>query len=154
MAGSAPSQPAKSPPSEEKDAGAKEEPRAEGQYKMKSSSADPMLRASRVAIGLPSEPAPMASVLVRKDTIWVGTTRSAAEPVTIPAGTDQATKLADALRALKQLPAFASRRDIEIAAEDDAVYRQLVAAIDAAGKAGFTDWNVVASASLSSLPQP
>jgi biopolymer transport protein ExbD/outer membrane biosynthesis protein TonB len=111
-------------------------------------------RVSRVAIAVPREAAPIASVLVRKDTIWVGTTGSVAEPVTIPAGTGQATQLAEALRAIKQLPAFASRRDIEIAAEDDAIYRQLVAAIDAAGKAGFTDWNLVTSASLSSAPQP
>ncbi|HEY8146018.1 MAG TPA: hypothetical protein VIG06_25225, partial [Kofleriaceae bacterium] len=110
-------------------------------------------RVARVAMALP-EPAPIVSLLVRKDSIWVGTTRSAAEPVTIPGGADQAAKLADALRALKQLPAFAAHRDIEIAAEDDAVYRQLVAAIDAAGKAGFTDWDVVPAASLSSIPLP
>ena len=111
-------------------------------------------RGGRAAMTFPREPPVTASLLVSKDKIWLGTTGSAAEPVTIPAGADQGTKLADALGALKKLPAFASRRDIEIAAEDDAVYRQLVAAIDAAGKAGFTDWSVYEKSSLAAAPPP
>jgi hypothetical protein len=94
---------------------------------------------------------PVASLLVRKDQIWIGTTKGA-PPVTVAAGADQAARLGEALRALKQSPEFASRRDLEVAAEDDAIYGQLVGAIDAANQAGFTDWMVTAPATLSAMP--
>ncbi|HEU5059497.1 MAG TPA: AgmX/PglI C-terminal domain-containing protein [Kofleriaceae bacterium] len=104
------------------------------------------------AAAIIAEPPPVASMLISRDKVWLGASRSAAEPVTIPAGPDQAAKLDEALRALKQSPAFASRRAIEIAAEDDAEYSQLVAAIDAASRAGFADWTVEAALSLSAVP--
>jgi hypothetical protein len=101
-----------------------------------------------------SPPAATASMLVSKDKVWIGATGSAAEAVTVAAGPDQPARLEQALRALKQSPAFASSRDLEIAGEDDATYKQLVAAVDAASRAGFADWIVLAPDGLSAAPPP
>ncbi len=96
------------------------------------------------------------SMLVRKDSIWIGTSGAGAAvaPTTLPSGPDLTRQLEATLGGLGKSPPFAGRRDLEIAAEDDVPYGQLVAVVEATTRAGFADWEVGAAQSLSAAPAP
>ena len=47
---------------------------------------------------------------------------------------------------------FSDRTDIEIAGDDDVSYADVVAAIDAASAAGFTDWQITDPQGLTARP--
>ncbi|HUS63270.1 MAG TPA: AgmX/PglI C-terminal domain-containing protein [Kofleriaceae bacterium] len=93
-------------------------------------------------------PVPQLSILVAADkTVWVGTT--AGDVVKLAPAADQAAQLDKALRDHRASAAFASRADLEIAAEDEVTYGAVVAVIDAAARVGFTRWAVLDPASAS-----
>ena len=93
-------------------------------------------------------PEPQLSILVAADkTIWVGTT--AGDRVKLAPAADQAAQLEKALRDHRASAAFASRADVEIAAEDEVTYGAVVAVIDAAARIGFRRWAILDPASTS-----
>jgi hypothetical protein len=94
--------------------------------------------------GLMAEEEPVRlSVLVRKDSVWVGLSRIG-EGKRIPF-----EKLKDELVAQKANKFFADREEIEIAGADDVPYSQVVEAIDIANGAGFRAWSLTSPIGLS-----
>jgi hypothetical protein len=83
------------------------------------------------------------SVLVEKDTVWVGLSRIG-EGKRIPF-----EKLKDELVAQKANKYFADREEIEIAGADDVPYSKVVDAIDIANGAGFRAWSLTSPIGLS-----
>lgn len=85
------------------------------------------------------------SLLVTKDKIWKGVSRtSAAQAI----GRDA---LAAALAEHKKSPAFVDRRDVQIAG-DDVTYGEVLDVVEAAEHAGFTDWALTTRADLAIAP--
>ncbi len=91
------------------------------------------------------------SVLITKDAIRVGVS-IVAELTSIPRDAAQWTQLEAMLKAKKHSPAFVDRTDIEIAADDDVTYGDLVKAIDNAKQAGFVGWQLTDPPGLSARP--
>jgi biopolymer transport protein ExbD len=87
------------------------------------------------------------SVLVTKQQIWVGPSEDQIIAF-------QPKDLSGALSENKERPMFDGRADIEIAAEGDVTYKALVDVIDAAVKAGFTDWRLTDPMGLAVRPPP
>jgi hypothetical protein len=87
------------------------------------------------------------SLLVTKQGTYVGVSR--VNELTIAATPD---KLADALKDEKASAFFADRSDIEIAADREMTYADLTTAIDAAMKAGFTDFQITDPEGLAARP--
>jgi hypothetical protein len=87
------------------------------------------------------------SVLVTKQQIWVGPSEDQIIAF-------QPKDLSGALSENKERPMFAGRAEIEIAAEGDVTYKALVDVIDAAVKAGFTDWRLTDPMGLAVRPPP
>lgn len=77
------------------------------------------------------EAPPPVSVLVTTDDVWVGSSGLDARRV------DSLDALEQELARYKQMPAYAQRTDIEVAAEDDVDYATLIAAVDSAVASGF-----------------
>jgi biopolymer transport protein ExbD len=106
------------------------------------------------------DPPPVISVLIQTDTIYVGVSRLAIDPVQIkkgPGGGDYDwVTFENALVALKKEEAFAERNDIEIAAESTATspvkYDYVIHAMDVAVKVGFTGVGLSEPTSLSWRP--
>ncbi|MCX5741849.1 MAG: hypothetical protein NT062_05030, partial [Proteobacteria bacterium] len=84
------------------------------------------------------------SLLVRKADIWIRATGAPAQIVHL-------AELATTLAKLKAGP-LEKRTDLEIAAESDAIYVDVVKAIDAASTAGFVDWQLVSPPDLAQHP--
>lgn len=105
------------------------------------------------------EPLPTISVLVQAERIWIGATGG--DVSTVEKGSDGAFDWTDfeaKLAAHKTSAAFIDRADVEIAAESTATavvsYQELVAAMDHAKLAGFTDPGVSDPSFLSNRPLP
>lgn len=105
------------------------------------------------------DPLPVISVLIQADTIYVGVSRLAIDPVQIkkdPGGNFDWLTFENALIGLKKEEAFAERGDIEIAAESTQTspvkYDYVVHAMDLAVKAGFTGVGLSEPTSLSWRP--
>ena len=92
------------------------------------------------------------SVLITKDTIWVGVSR-VEDFTSIARDAAQWTKLAAALKEKKASSFFVDHTDIEIAADDDVTYGDLVKVIDSAKQAGFVDWMLTDPPGLSARPK-
>ena len=91
------------------------------------------------------------SVFLSPGHVWVGLSR-VNEFQEIAAGPDLAAALAKALQAEKASAFFADRTDLEIGADDDVGYADVVTAIDAATRAGFIHWRLVRPQRLSARP--
>ena len=109
---------------------------------------------------IPSAPSPtildpaivdrvMLSVYLTKQHTWVGVSRSN-EYEDLPA--DDWARLEQTLRDHKLSASFADRADIELGADDDVLYEDIVKAIGVATRVGFEDWYVLPPAQLSALP--
>ncbi len=101
------------------------------------------------AVPLPREARDVAMAIVGKDAIWIGEP-SISELVRI-AGRDWVAVEAE-LRRLKTSLAFGDREDIEIAGEDDAIYGDVVTAIEIATAVGFDDWRITPPNGLALVP--
>ncbi|HEX7703636.1 MAG TPA: AgmX/PglI C-terminal domain-containing protein [Kofleriaceae bacterium] len=91
------------------------------------------------------------SVLVAKDQIWIGVSRIN-EFQQITHGAGQAEKLVATLKEQKASAFFADRSDIEIAADDDVTYGDVLAVIAKAREVGFIDWQLTDPAGLAARP--
>ena len=91
------------------------------------------------------------SLLVTKQQIWVGLSRIS-EFQELPVGADQLAKLVATLKEHKASAFFADRADLEIAAEDDITYGEVLAVIAKAREAGFVDWSLTNPSGLSAVP--
>ena len=105
------------------------------------------------------EPPPVISVLIQTDTIYIGVSRLAVDPVQIKraAGGDfDWVTFENALTALKKEEAFAERNDLEIAAESTTSapvkYDNVITAMDLAVKVGFSGVGLSEPTSLSWRP--
>jgi biopolymer transport protein ExbD len=105
------------------------------------------------------DPPPVISVLIQTDTIYIGVSRLAIDPVQIkkaPGGDYDWVTFENALTGLKKEEAFAERNDIEIAAESTATapvkYDYVIRAMDLAVKVGFTGVGLSEPTSLSWRP--
>ena len=98
---------------------------------------------------------PRASILLQKETIWVGISRiNDFRQVAI--GDDEGAwkkALRELLDEHKKSTYFAERTDIEIGAEDKVEYQVIISAMDTAIAAGFVDVGLADPASLSARPQ-
>ncbi|MCW5806685.1 MAG: hypothetical protein KIT31_30250, partial [Deltaproteobacteria bacterium] len=99
-----------------------------------------------------AEPPPRLSLFADRDrTIWIGVTgtrdfqKFAAEPA-------QLENVLAALKAHKASAPFGDRADLEVAGASDVAYKDLVALIDTAAKAGFLDWRLTDEAHLAARP--
>jgi len=91
------------------------------------------------------------SVLVTKDQIWIGVSRIN-EFLQIAHDAGQAEKLVATLKEHKASAFFADRADIEIAADDDVTYGDVLAVIAKAREVGFFDWQLTDPAGLAARP--
>jgi len=91
------------------------------------------------------------SLLVTQDRIWVGLSR-VNEFQEIVRGSAQLDKLAEVLRAHKASAFFAARADVELAADDNVSYGDVVGVIDTALKTGFTGWQLTTPKGLTAPP--
>jgi biopolymer transport protein ExbD len=99
---------------------------------------------------LQEEPPVNASVLLTKNEIWVGLTLGDRRQIA-NLGEDQFDwdGVEEVLNEYKEMPIFAQREDIEVAAEDDVAYEFIIAAMDSAIATGFPDVGFVDPQSLS-----
>ena len=91
------------------------------------------------------------SVLVAKDQFWVGVSR-VNEFQQIPRDAGQAEKLVATLKEQKASAFFADRTDVEIAADDDVPYSDVLDVIAKASEVGFFDWQLTDPAGLAARP--
>jgi biopolymer transport protein ExbD len=106
-----------------------------------------------------TDPPPVISVLIQADTIYIGVSRMAWDPVSIkkpPSGDFDWVQFENTLISLKKEEAFAERNDIEIAAESTAAqpvkYAYVIKAMDIAVGAKFTGVGLSEPTSLSWRP--
>lgn len=90
-----------------------------------------------------------ASILVTENEIWAGLTVGDRRQIRKESESYDWDGLEDVLKEFKELPPFADRSDIEIAADDDVIYQTIISAMDMAVIAGFNDIGLVDPASLS-----
>ena len=98
---------------------------------------------------------PRASILLQKDTIWVGISRIN-DFRQVSLGDEEAVwkkALRDLLDEHKKSTYFAEKTEIEIGAEDKVEYQIIISAMDTAIAAGFVDVGLADPASLSARPQ-
>jgi hypothetical protein len=91
------------------------------------------------------------SVLIEKDRMWIGLSR-VNEFQEVPHDATQADKLVATLKEHKASAFFADRSDIEIAADDDVPYSDVLAVIAKAREVGFIDWQLTDPAGLAARP--
>jgi biopolymer transport protein TolR len=98
---------------------------------------------------------PRASILLQKETIWVGISRINDFRQVAMNEDDAVWKkaLRELLDEHKKSGYFAERTDIEIGAEDKVEYQIIISAMDTAIAAGFVDVGLADPASLSARPQ-
>ncbi|HET6610393.1 MAG TPA: biopolymer transporter ExbD [Kofleriaceae bacterium] len=101
---------------------------------------------------LQEEPPPKASILITKSELWIGLTLGDRQQILNnnenPDPHDY-DALLEVLKSYKEMPVFAERYDIEIAAEDEVTYQNVINTMDRAVISGFTDVGFVDPASLS-----
>lgn len=90
-----------------------------------------------------------ASVLITENEVWVGLTVGDRRQIAKESESYDWMGLSEVLKEFKELPAFADRSDIEIAADDDVTYQHIITTMDSAILAGFDDIGLVDPASLS-----
>lgn len=90
-----------------------------------------------------------ASVLVTPGDVWVGLTTGDRRQIRMDGDRYDWDALEDILREFQDMPVFAGRQDIEVAAEDTVNYQAIVHAMDAAVASGFRDIGFVDPQSLS-----
>jgi biopolymer transport protein ExbD len=96
-----------------------------------------------------------ASILIQKDTIWVGLSRIN-DFRQIKLEDDEMVwrkQLLEVLDEHKKSSYFTDRADIEIGAEDKVDYQTIISAMDTAIQAGFIDVGLADPQSLSARPQ-
>jgi biopolymer transport protein ExbD len=96
-----------------------------------------------------------ASILIQKDTIWIGLSRiNDFRQIKIEEDEMVWRKaLLEVLDEHKKSSYFTERTDIEIGAEDKVEYQTIISAMDTAIQAGFIDVGLADPASLSARPQ-
>jgi biopolymer transport protein TolR len=95
-----------------------------------------------------------ASILITEHQIWIGLSRINDFRQIAREGDDYNWKaLVEVLEEHKNSTHFATREDIEIAAEDRVEYQSIITAMDYAIGAGFRDVGLADPASLSARPQ-
>jgi len=103
----------------------------------------------------PDTPDPKLSVLVEKDTVWVGVSRLDDYTKIARDGTEW-SKLETALREQKKSAYFEKTGEIEVAAasssQNPVSYSNLITAMDIAEKPGFDDVRLTEPLSLSAYP--
>jgi len=90
-----------------------------------------------------------ASILITENQIFVGLTVGDRREIRNDGGTYDWQGLEDTLNGFKEMPVFADRQDIEIAAEDNVSYQTVISAMDTAIAAEFKDIGFVDPQSLS-----
>ena len=90
-----------------------------------------------------------ASVLVTKNEIWAGLTVGDRRQIRKEGEAYPWQDLGKVLKEFKDLSAFKNRADIEIAADDEVVYQNIIFTMDMAVSSGFDDIGLVDPASLS-----
>jgi biopolymer transport protein ExbD len=90
-----------------------------------------------------------ASVLLTKNEIWVGLTLGDRRQIRNDGERYDWQGLEETLKEFKEMPVFANRQDIEIAAEDDVDYQTVISAMDTAIATQFLDIGFVDPQSLS-----
>ncbi|HLU65625.1 MAG TPA: biopolymer transporter ExbD [Kofleriaceae bacterium] len=90
-----------------------------------------------------------ASILISQNEVWVGQTLGDLRRINKSGEDHDWQGLLEVLNEYKQLPVFADRVDIEIAAEDDVPYQDVISAMDTAIGAKFRDIGFIDPGSLS-----
>jgi biopolymer transport protein ExbD len=90
-----------------------------------------------------------ASILLTKSEIWVGLTLGDKRQIRSDGDRYDWVGLEETLKEFKEMPVFANRADIEIAAEDDVTYQTVISAMDSAIATQFRDIGFVDPQSLS-----
>jgi biopolymer transport protein ExbD len=90
-----------------------------------------------------------ASILLTENQIFVGLTVGDRREIRNDGSGYDWQGLEDTLKGFKEMPAFADRQDIEIAAEDNVAYQTVISAMDTAIAASFKDIGFVDPQSLS-----
>lgn len=99
---------------------------------------------------LQEEPPPNASILLTSQEIWVGTTLGDRQQIRhLGEGQPDWEGLSKVVVEFKESATFSTREDIEIGAENDVNYQQIITAMDTAIAAGFPDIGLVDPQSLS-----
>jgi biopolymer transport protein ExbD len=90
-----------------------------------------------------------ASILVTQNEVWVGQTLGDLRRINKDSDGYDWLGLKEVLDEYQNLPVFVDRNDIEIAAEDDVRYEDVIAAMDTAIGANFRDIGFIDPGSLS-----
>jgi biopolymer transport protein ExbD len=90
-----------------------------------------------------------ASVLVTTNEVWVGHTLGDLRRINKDGGNQDWEGLLQVMQEYKELPVFVDRGDIEVAAEDDVPYQDVISAMDTAIGAQFRDIGFIDPGSLS-----
>jgi biopolymer transport protein ExbD len=90
-----------------------------------------------------------ASILVTSSEIWVGITTGDRRQINSDGENYDWGGLEETLKEYREMPVFADRLDIEIAAEDDVSYQNIINAMDTAIATEFRDIGFVDPQSLS-----
>ena len=98
---------------------------------------------------IPEEDKIFASILVTENEVWVGLTVGDRRQIRKEGESYDWAGVGTTLKEFKELPPFAKRADIEIAADDEVKYQTIITAMDMAIAAGFDDIGLVDPASLS-----
>lgn len=95
------------------------------------------------------EPPINISVLLTKSEIWVGLTSGDRQQISNEGDSYDWKSLDKVLKEYKEMPTFATRADIEIAAEDEVTYQSVITAMDWSIASEFRDIGYVDPTSLS-----
>lgn len=90
-----------------------------------------------------------ASILITENEVWAGLTVGDRRQISNDTEGPDWTGLRDVLKEFKELPVFADRADIEIAADDKVDYQTVISTMDSAIAEGFNDIGFVDPNSLS-----
>ena len=90
-----------------------------------------------------------ASILVTKSEVWVGMTTGDIQRVVNDGDNHDWQGVKTVLDGYKQQPVFEGRQDIEVAAEDDVPYQEVISGMDTAIASGFIDIGFIDPQSLS-----
>lgn len=90
-----------------------------------------------------------ASVLLTQNEIWIGLTTGDRRQIRNEGERYDWLALEQTLTEYREMPVFTGRKDIEIAAEDDVTYQDVINAMDYAVATGFNDIGFIDPQSLS-----
>jgi biopolymer transport protein ExbD len=89
-----------------------------------------------------------ASILLTENEIWAGLSIGDRRQIRDTGDQHDWTGLGEVLAEFKEMPSFADRADIEVAAEDGVTYQAVITTMDTAVQAGFNDIGFVDVPSL------